>query len=79
VSTNQYSVTEFFKLREENAQGVIPGVFFIYDFSPIQALSIIPRNAFQGDNSSHPKLDVLSLSPLTWFHMLICFQRYQWK
>eukprot|EP00667_Euglena_gracilis_P010312 EG_transcript_10495 len=35
VSTNQFSVTEFFKVREENAQGVLPGVFFIYDFSPI--------------------------------------------
>jgi len=38
ISTNQYSVTEFFKLRnpqDQGQQGVIPGVFFIFDLSPI--------------------------------------------
>lgn len=35
VETNQYSVTEHFRKRSP-ANGVVPGVFFVYDLSPIK-------------------------------------------
>eukprot|EP00993_Chasmostoma_nieuportense_P001084 NODE_1996_length_1312_cov_30.202532_g1899_i0.p1 GENE.NODE_1996_length_1312_cov_30.202532_g1899_i0~~NODE_1996_length_1312_cov_30.202532_g1899_i0.p1 ORF type:complete len:391 (+),score=125.30 NODE_1996_length_1312_cov_30.202532_g1899_i0:82-1254(+) len=35
VYTNQYSVTEHFKAIEPHSSAMVPGVFFIYDLSPI--------------------------------------------
>jgi hypothetical protein len=45
VSTNQFSVTEFFKARDETTQGTMPGVFFIFEFSPIMVhIRELPRH-----------------------------------
>lgn len=35
ISTNQFSVTEHFRALEQGADHGLPGVFFIYDLSPI--------------------------------------------
>ncbi len=46
LNTNQYSVTEHFKpLKGENAHG-LPGVFFMYELSPIMVKFSETRKSF---------------------------------
>jgi len=45
IATNQFSVTEHF-VRGESGSRYIPGVFFIYDLSPIKVKFVEERVSF---------------------------------
>lgn len=57
--TNQYSVTEHFKLSDVAQGHNLPGVFFFYDLSPIQART--QDNTLRCSKNAHCLTSVLIL------------------